>query len=236
MNLDHIATLREARKTYEPSPVHAAVLARLGGADGITVHIRSDRRHIKEGDAKIIKGIIELPLTIEMGLFDDILDFVVELRPEKVTLVPERGGELTTEGGLDVKSLFKNIKKYIEVLEKSGVRTGIFVDPQEEQIKASFDVGAYFVEINTTLYAYSFLKNDENSFKEALREIKLSSEISSSLGLHTHAGHALNYKNVLEVVKIPFIEELSIGHSIISRAVFIGLERAVREMKDLLNH
>jgi pyridoxine 5-phosphate synthase len=224
--------LREARKTYEPDPVHAAIFARLGGADGITVHIRSDRRHIKERDASLIKEIIELPLTVEMGFFDDILRFVKEdLKPAKVTLVPEREGEVTTEGGLDVVTNLEVTSKYIKELLDAGIAPGIFVDPVEKIVEASCKAGAVFIEINTTSYA---LAQEKQEKEEKLSIIKNCAEYGKEIGLAIHAGHALNLWNVTQIAQIPQIEEFSIGHSIVSRSIFVGFERAVREMKEAI--
>ncbi len=228
VNVDHVASLREARKEKEPDPAHAAVLAKIGGADGITVHLRKDRRHIKERDVKMIKEVVDLPLTVEMGLFEDILDFVLEVKPEKVTLVPERAGEVTTEGGMDLKpeNAQKEVEKFAKALHKQGIKVGAFIDADEKSTEIAKEIGLDFVEINTTQYA-----KNPHDFK-ILRKIEEVSKYASEKGLEVMAGHALSIANVSKIAQIIYIEELSIGFSIVARAVFIGFDRAVREMKD----
>lgn len=228
VNVDHIATLREARKTYEPSPLQAAFVARTAGADGITVHIRKDRRHIKEKDAVLIRELVPVPLTVEMGFFEDILNFVLELKPDKVTLVPERPEEVTTEGGIDLTKdeNLRNVKIFYEKLKDVGVKVGAFVDPVQDIVKLA--KGLDFVEINTTRYA--MFPDD----KRILEAVESSAKLASDLGLYVMAGHALNLNNVGRIAQILEISELSIGHSIVSRAVFVGFERAVSEMKETM--
>lgn len=230
VNVDHVATLREARKTYEPSPVQAAMIARIAGADGITVHIRKDRRHIKEKDAALIKELVPIPLTIEMGFFEDILDFVIELKPDKVTLVPERSEEITTEGGIDLtkEDSFKKVKTFSQKLKSVGVKTGAFLDPVFEVVKKSKEIELDFVEINTTKYAIE--PNNLSVFKSIVDAAKFAYD----LGLYVMGGHALNLTNVGKICQIPQISELSIGHSVVARAVFVGFERAVAEMKETI--
>lgn len=228
VNVDHVASLREARKAKEPDPVHAAVLAKLGGADGITVHLRKDRRHIKERDVRLMKEVVQLPLTVEMGLFDDILEFVLEVVPYKVTLVPERVEEVTTEGGMDLsdKNLRESVIKFSSVLKGKGVRVGVFIDPEKRMVDYALDCGLSFVEINTT--AYSRNPSDEDE----LRKIKEVARYAFEKGLEVMAGHALNIHNVSSIAQILEIDELSIGHSIVSRSIFLGFEKAVQEMKE----
>lgn len=230
VNVDHVATLREARKTYEPSPVQAAMLARLAGADGITVHIRNDRRHIKEKDATLIKESVPLPLTVEMGFFEDILDFVLELKPDKVTLVPEKQQEVTTEGGIDLteEENFKKVKDFSKKLRNAGIKVGTFIDPKLEIIRKAKELEVDFVEINTTQYAMN--PQDFSIFNS----IADSAKFAHDMGLYVMGGHALNLNNVGKICQIPEISELSIGHSIVARAVFVGFERAVAEMKETI--
>jgi len=229
VNVDHVATLREARKGVDPNPVHAAVLAKIGGADGITAHLRSDRRHIKEKDVKLLKEVIDLPLTVEMGLFDDILEFVLEVKPYKVTLVPERPGEITTEGGMNVRDNIDKIRFYVSKLKSAGIKAGVFIEPDNEVIDyACSECGVDFVEINTTQYSL-------NPYDERiLRKIRVSADYAQRKGLEVMAGHALNYQNVSKIAEIIEIDELSIGYSIVSRAVFVGFEKAVAEMKEII--
>lgn len=227
VNVDHIATLREARKTYEPSPVQAAMVAKLAGADGITVHIRKDRRHIKEKDAILIKELVPLPLTIEMGFFEDILNFVLELKPDKVTLVPEKQQEITTEGGIDLikEDNFKRVKDFSKKIKDAGIKVGTFVDPVLEIINKAKELEVDFVEINTTQYAMN---------PRAFKSVADSAKFAYDMGLYVMGGHALNLNNVGKICQILEISELSIGHSIVARAVFVGFERAVAEMKETI--
>lgn len=228
VNVDHVATLREARKTYEPSPVYAALIAKTAGADGVTVHIRKDRRHIKEEDAYLIKELVKLPLTVEMGFFDDILEFVLKLRPHKVTLVPERPGEVTTEGGVDLlkSENIDLVKRFSEKMKDLDIKVGVFIDPIPQIVDKA--VGLDFVELNTTKYA----ENPENV--AILESIRKAAKLAYDKGLYVMAGHALNLNNVGKISEILEISELSIGHSIVSRALFVGFERAVSEIKETM--
>ena len=230
VNVDHVATLREARKTTEPSPIYAAFVVKTAGADGVTVHLRQDRRHINEEDVKLIRQSVDLPLTVEMGLFDDILEFVIQVKPFKVTLVPEREGEVTTEGGMNLadEKNFERVKEFSAKLKNAGIRVGVFIDPLTEMIDFASDLSLDFVEINTT--EYSKRPWDE----KILKDIRTVADYGHRKGLEIMAGHALNIWNVQRIAAIPEIEEFSIGHSIISRAIFVGLERAVREMKETI--
>ncbi len=228
VNLDHIATIREARKTNEPDPVQAALLAELGGADGITVHLRGDRRHIKERDVELLKQVVKTRLNVEMAATDEMVDIALRIMPHQVTLVPERREEITTEGGLDIILQGEFIKPAISNLLAAGIEVSIFVDPDPDQVRACAKLGVGAIEINTGKYA------EGNDPETQLELISKTAKLASKIGLRVLAGHGLNYHNVLPVVRIKEIEELNIGHSIISRAVYVGLERAVREMKDLL--
>jgi len=231
VNIDHVATLRQARGGIEPDPVQAAVLCELAGCNGITVHLREDRRHINERDLKLLREIVQTKLNLEMAASDEILEIACELKPEQITLVPEKREELTTEGGLDVITCEKKIKKIVEKFSKYGI-ISIFVDPDIEQIKASAQTGAGSVELHTGAYANAATEEEHDI---RLRELEEAASIVNRLGLCLNAGHGLNYRNVVPVCRLPELEELNIGHSIISRAVMTGLDRAVREMIKLIN-
>ncbi len=228
VNLDHIATIREARKAQEPDPVQAALLAELGGADGITVHLRGDRRHIKERDVELLRRTVKTMLNVEMSATDEMVDIALRVLPNQVTLVPERREEITTEGGLDVVLQGEFIKPVITKLTAAEIAVSIFVDPEPEQIRACAKLGVSAVELNTAKYAEG--KDPEKELKILEKTAKL----ASKLGLRVLAGHGLNYWNVREIVAIDEIEELNIGHAIVSRAVYVGLREAVAEMKALL--
>ena len=229
VNVDHVATLREARKTVVPDPVHAAFVAELAGADGITVHLRMDRRHIKERDLRLLKETVKTRLNLEMAATDEMLAIALEVRPHQVTLVPERPGEVTTEGGLDVASNVDEVAKVVEKLKSAGIEVSIFVDPDTSQVRAAGETGAEAIEIHTGIYAAAEDKEAE------LERIFEAARVAKNLGLRVHAGHDLNYKNIYPVLKTPGLEEVNIGHAIIARAIFVGLERAVREMREILN-
>ncbi len=231
VNLDHIATVREARKIEEPDPVQAALLAELGGADGITVHLRGDRRHIKERDVELLKRTIKVPLNVEMAATEEMAEIIVGILPEQVTLVPERQGEITTEGGLDVVINEAYLKDYVNNLKASGIYVSIFLDPSKEQIKAAYRIGVNRIEINTS--RFSEAKREEDIINE-LKIIWEAARYAKKLEMKVFAGHGLNYRNVKYIKKVEEIEELNIGHSIIARAIFVGLERAVKEMRELI--
>lgn len=231
VNIDHIATLREARKSFEPDPLFAAQLAELSGADGITVHLRADRRHIQDRDVSLLKEIVKTKLNVEMASTNQMVEIMASIQPHQVTLVPEKPNEVTTEGGLDVILNEAQLRQTISRLNSHNIRVSIFVDPNLEQVKTCSKIGAQAIEINTNGYATS---KSEKSIKESLKLIEDCAKLGIKLNLEVLAGHALNYKNVNQIVKIGEISELNIGHSIISRAVFVGVERAVAEMKSLL--
>ncbi|NPA44512.1 MAG: pyridoxine 5'-phosphate synthase [Chlorobi bacterium] len=233
VNIDHIATLREARKINEPDPIYGAVLAELGGADGITVHLRSDRRHIQDRDIRLLSQTVKTKLNIEMAATKEMFKIACEVKPYSVTLVPERKDEVTTEGGLDVILHSSTIKPLIQDYHSHDILVSIFVDPDNDQIKACSKLGVDIIEINTGKYADE--ENEQRQMVE-LEKIKNASRIASKTGLRVAAGHGLNYRNVIPVAEIPAIEELNIGHSIIGMAVFSGLENAVREMKTLIKN
>ncbi|MCD6521440.1 pyridoxine 5'-phosphate synthase [Candidatus Calescamantes bacterium] len=230
VNIDHVATLREARKVSYPDPVQAAVICEQAGAHGIVAHLREDRRHVKERDIFLLKEIINIKFNLEMAPTQEIREIALKLKPDQVTLVPERRQELTTEGGLDVVSLKDFLKEYIKPFKDAGIIVSLFIDPETSQIEAAKETGAQSIEIHTGEYAN--LKGLER--EKELEKIIEMSEFAHKLGFHVHAGHGLNYWNVKPIAKIPVIEELNIGHSIISRAVYVGLERAVREMLQLI--
>ncbi|MCX6354951.1 MAG: pyridoxine 5'-phosphate synthase [Candidatus Aureabacteria bacterium] len=231
VNIDHVATVRQARRTVEPDPVAAAVLCELAGAHGITAHLREDRRHMQDRDLEILRRTVRTRLNLEMAVADEIVSFAERIRPDSVCLVPEKREEITTEGGLNVVGGEKAIRKCVERLRRAGIVVSIFVDPVEEQIRASGQCGADFIELHTGRYA------DAKSARERLSEMeKLASmgEFAHGMGLRVNAGHGLTYGNVRPVLRIPHLEELNIGHSIISRAILVGMERAVRDMLELL--
>jgi len=231
VNIDHIATLREARRHTVPEPVLAALLAEQAGAEGIVCHIRSDRRHIKERDLHLLKQTVKTKLNIEMAATDEMKHIARDIKPDVVSLVPEREEELTTEGGLDVRSNEAFLQDHIQDLKQEGIRVSIFVDPDEEQIGACQRAGVDLIEINTGKYAD--LKPGEKRDR-ALAEIQKAAEHGDGLGLEIHAGHGLDYFNVEPVAAIPEIKEFSIGFAIMARAAIVGIDRAVREMIALI--
>ena len=230
VNIDHIANVREARQTIEPDPVQFAFLAELGGADSITVHLREDRRHIVDRDVYLLKKTIKTKLNLEMAATDEMLDIAKKVMPDYVTLVPEKREEVTTEGGLDIKNNEKYISEFVKELKKSNIEVSAFIDPVKTQIECSKDLGFDCIELHTGTYAN--LKG-EDQFNE-LQKLTESTFLASDLGLLVNAGHGLNYQNVLKISSINNINELNIGHSIVSRALAIGLKESVREMKTLI--
>ncbi len=231
VNIDHIANVRQSRKTVEPDPVQFAFLAELGGADSITVHLREDRRHIQDRDIFLLKEIIKTKLNLEMAATEEMLKLAKKLLPDYVTLVPERREEITTEGGLDVKNNKKYLKDYVSSLKNSNIEVSAFIDPENEQISSSGEIGFDFIELHTGKYAN--LKGQEQYVE--LQKIIESTYYAIDLGLVVNAGHGLNYQNVHKIASINNINELNIGHSIIARALAVGLEKAVREMKTLIS-
>lgn len=230
VNIDHIATLRQARKTYEPDPVWSAVLAELGGADGITVHLREDRRHIQDRDLRLLRETVTVKLNLEMACEPGVLEIACATRPDQATLVPERREEVTTEGGLDVCSRQQAVTRAVERLRSAGIFVSLFLDPDSDQIEAGAATGADAVELHTGSYALARGAAQQDQLIKLIEAGKLVLERNMRL----HAGHGLNYQNVQPVAAISGMRELNIGHSIVSRAVLVGLERAVREMKQLL--
>ena len=230
VNIDHVATLREARKAKEPDPIAAAALAELAGADGIVVHLREDRRHIQDRDLRLLRETVRTKLDLEMAATEEMARIALEIKPDMVTLVPERRQELTTEGGLNVVSCREELEKIIELLRQGDILVSLFIDPDPTQIKGAHKISADLIEIHTGKYANSRGKERQTELHEIMEAAKL----ASKLGMGVNAGHGLDYTNVTAISQIPEIEELNIGHSIISRAVLVGLERAVREMKSLI--
>lgn len=231
INVDHVATLRQARRTIEPDPVVAAAIAELAGAEGIIVHLREDRRHIQNRDLYILKQTVKTKLNLEMAASQEMVGIANQTKPDMVTLVPEKREELTTEGGLDVSRGPSSLKKAITTLKKNGILVSLFINPDLADVKVSKDLGADFVEIHTGCYAEA---QNEAEEKKELSRIKKAVETAHRLKLRINAGHGLNYTNIKPLVAWPEIEEFSIGHSIIARAVMAGLEKAVREMLALI--
>ena len=231
VNVDHVATLRQARGIAIPDPVEAAVLAELAGAHGIVVHLREDRRHIQDRDVRVLREIVKTKLNLEMAATQEMVEAAVALRPEVATLVPEKRQELTTEGGLDVSGHAAQVEKAATTLRGAGIRVSAFIDPDIVQVKAAADAGANIVEIHTGLYADS---KDDISRGIELEKIAKAVVFASKAGLKVSAGHGLNYVNVKPVAALREVEEMSIGHSIIARAVMVGISAAVREMLALI--
>lgn len=227
INVDHIATIRQARGGVEPDPVLAAGICELAGAEGIVVHLREDRRHIQDRDVRLLRQTVKSKLNLEMANAPEIVDIALEIVPDMITLVPEKRKELTTEGGLDVISHAKKLTKTINRMRKAGIPVSLFIDPQADQVQAAIDVGATFVELHTGRYCEA--KGDEEQERE-FSLIEQMSELAYESGLRVNAGHGLDYRNTHPIAALPFIEELSIGHAVISRAVLVGLDQAVREM------
>ncbi len=231
VNIDHVATLRQARGGSEPEPVMAASLAILSGADGITIHLREDRRHINDRDLDLLRSFVPVELNLEMAATKEILGIAKKVRPDMVTLVPEKRQELTTEGGLDVMRGKKTVRNAVKVLHDSGIRVSLFIDPSEADVELSKETGTDMVEIHTGRYSDNKGEARERELTRVIKAVKKALDV----GLLANAGHGLNYYNVSRVAEIEGLRGLYIGHSIISRAVLVGLERAVREMKDLIN-
>lgn len=231
VNIDHVATVRQARRGREPDPVWAAIEAQLGGADGITVHLREDRRHIQERDVRLLREIVAVRLNLEMSLAEDIVRFACDIRPDEATLVPERRQELTTEGGLDVAGHEKRVQEVVTQLQQRGILVSLFIEPDVRQIECARLVGVQAVEFHTGRYANAHTPQERQQELEALWQ---AARRAHEAGLHVHMGHGLNYENVCAIAAIPHVEELNIGHSIVARAIFVGMRQAVREMKELI--
>jgi len=231
INIDHIATLRQARGTSYPDPVQAAMLVEQAGADGLTLHLREDRRHIQDRDVKLIKQILNIPMNLEMALTEEMLNIAIRIKPENCCLVPERREELTTEGGLDADGQYEQLRDGCQRLADAGICVSLFIDPEQQQLEAAARINVPVVEIHTGSYANAVTKQDKNN--EYLRIVR-AVELGSELELQVNAGHGLNYQNVKPVAALSAIRELNIGHAIIARSVFTGLDEAVREMKRLM--
>lgn len=238
VNIDHIATIRQARRTYEPDPVWGAVEAHLGGADGITVHLREDRRHIQDADVRRLRETTQIKLNLEMAATDEMVGIACALKPEMAMLVPEGRHEVTTEGGLDILAQESRLTDVISRLADAGITTSVFIDVEPAQIEAAARIGARVCEVHTGPYAHAFHARGRDAEAPAvlaeLDKIRQAGEAIRKLGMRFNAGHALNYYNVQPVAKLAGIRELHIGHAIVSRAVFVGLREAVREMKALM--
>lgn len=231
VNIDHVATVRQARRTNEPDPVWAAAEAQLGGADGITFHLREDRRHINDRDAELLKQTVTCKLNMEMSIAAGIVKIAERLQPDQCTLVPERREELTTEGGLDVVRLARRIRPVVDRLRRRGCEVSAFIEPLAEQIEASADVGCHAVELWTGGYAHA---RGDRARRAALKQLAEAIEVGHARGLIVHGGHGLTYDNVRPVAALTGFSEFNIGHSIVARAVFVGLREAVRQMKALV--
>jgi pyridoxine 5-phosphate synthase len=238
VNIDHVATLRQARRTYEPDPLWAAVEAHLGGADGITVHLREDRRHIQDHDVRRLRELVNIKLNLEMAATDEMVEIARSLKPEMAMLVPEGREEITTEGGLDVAGQEVRLKSVVAKLADAGIVTSVFIDALPEQVDAAARIGAKVCEIHTGPYAHAFHAKGRDRESSAvvaeLTKIRDAGAAVRALGMRFNAGHALNYFNVQPVAALPGVGELHIGHAIVSRSLFVGLREAVRQMKALI--
>ncbi|MBY0587403.1 pyridoxine 5'-phosphate synthase [bacterium] len=233
VNIDHVATIRQARRGNEPDPVWAAVQAELAGADGITLHLREDRRHIQDRDARILRQTVQTKYNLEMAATPEMVALAIELQADQVTLVPERREEITTEGGLDVAGALKRMQEVTHQLCRAGIEVSMFIDADPKQVVASKECGAQGVELHTGPYAHAFARREEEVQAELIKLVE-AGRFAREYGMKLHAGHGLNYQNVQPVARIEEMGELNIGHSIISRAVFVGIGDAVREMKRLI--
>ncbi len=234
VNIDHVATVRNARRTFEPDPVYAAILAQMAGADQITMHVREDRRHVNEEDLRRILETVHIPVNLEMAPTEEMRNIALTYKPNRVTLVPERREEITTEGGLDVVSLKEYLIDYLKPIKETGIEISLFIDPDPEQIKASSEVGADAVELHTGPYAEAWNSFNWKQVELELNKLKQAAKFAKSLGLRVYAGHGLTYHNVKPITQIKEIEELNIGHSIVANAVIFGFREAVGKMIELL--
>ena len=232
VNIDHVATVREARKTNEPDPVWAATLAELGGADGITLHLREDRRHIQDRDVRIMIETVAVPTNLELACADEVLAIACDARPTQATLVPERREEVTTEGGLDVAAQLARVTGAVERLQQAGIAVSLFLDPDQRQIEAGVETGAEAIELHTGMYAHASARGPAEAELELLCR---SAKLIRGAGLKLNSGHGLTYRNVRPISEIEGMHELNIGHSIIARSIMVGLEQAVRDMKRLID-
>ena len=233
VNVDFVAVIRQQRKTDEPDPVFAAGIIEMAGAHGITAHLREDRRHIQDRDIRLLREVVRLPFNLEMAAADEILRIASEILPDQVTLVPEKREEVTTEGGLDVFSARGKIASALGLLRDRGIKTSLFIDPDIRQIEASKEIGSHCVELHTGKYANTQRPEERRT---RLDEIRRGAEYAAEIGLEVHAGHGLTYRNIAPLARIGEIEGFYIGHSIMARAVYVGLDRAVRDMVHLINN
>lgn len=228
VNIDHVATVRQARRSDTPDPVFAAGICELAGANGITVHLREDRRHIQDRDVRVLKETVKTLLNVEVALTDEMLAIALATRPDQVCIVPERREELTTEGGLDTASCLDKLKAEVPKLKEAGIEVSLFVDPMPEPIEDAARCGADYIELHTGAYA-----NARGAAREAeLKRLQTAATYAHEMGLRVNAGHGLDYENVLPIAQLPYLEELNIGYAIVGRAVYVGLDQAVREMQD----
>ncbi|MGL4512048.1 MAG: pyridoxine 5'-phosphate synthase [Lacipirellulaceae bacterium] len=231
VNIDHVATVRQARRALEPDPVWAAALAELAGADGITVHLREDRRHIQDRDVEVLLRSVAVPVNLECACADEVLGIACRSKPHQVTLVPERREEVTTEGGLDVAGGFDRVRSAVDRLHREGIRVSLFIDADPQQLSAAASLGVNGVELHTGPYAHAFAAGDATA---ELARLASSGKQAVDAGMQLHAGHGLNYRNIGAVAALANMAELNIGHSIVARALFVGFDAAVREMKRLI--
>jgi pyridoxine 5-phosphate synthase len=231
VNIDHVATVRQARRTYEPDPVWASAEAELGGADQITVHLREDRRHIQERDVEILVKTVQTRVNLELAVASDVVKIALKYKPACACLVPERREEVTTEGGLDVAGSLSKVKETVKKLSSAGILVSLFIDAEAKQIEAAAKSGAPYIEIHTGTYANA---RKETDVERTLGQVRAGAKLAQSLGLRVNAGHGLNYRNVIPIAQIPGMEELNIGHAIVARGIFTGLRAAVKEMKDVI--
>ena len=231
VNIDHVATLRNARGGVEPNVLECAKLCIANGGDSITTHLREDRRHVKDDDVKLIREELKTKLNLEMAMTDEMQEIALKVKPDAVCIVPEKRQELTTEGGLDIYGQLERGKKFVKPLVEAGIEVSLFIDPYENQVRAAYETGAQFIELHTGQYSNSFgTEKEEKTFSD----LKNATELAHSLGLKVNAGHGLNYENVHRMHEIDGLYELNIGHSIIARALYVGLPQAVKEMKGLI--
>ena len=238
VNIDHVATIREARRALEPDPIAAAHIAELAGAHGITVHLRGDRRHIKDRDVRLLRQVVTTRLNLEMAATDEMTKIALDIRPDQATLVPESPAEITTQGGLDVALNVPALKKTVSALTGGGIDVSLFIDPVDDAVKRSVDTGARMIEFNTAAYSEAVpkgLNEASAAFQRELERIQQASRLAETLGLTVLAGHGLTYRNVRPISDVPQIVELNIGHNIVSRAVLVGMHRAVRDMLKAMN-
>jgi pyridoxine 5-phosphate synthase len=235
VNIDHVATVREARKTNEPDPVWAATLAELGGADAITIHLREDRRHIQDRDLRVLKESVAVPINLELACANEVLTIACDTTPYQATLVPERREEVTTEGGLDVVGSRSKVADAVRRLQDAGIIVSLFLDPDVAQIEAGAELGVDAIELHTGAYAQASLRHNAEQTKSALETLTAAGSQIRSAGITVNAGHGLTYRNVKPIAAIADMHELNIGHSIIARAIMVGLEQAVRDMKRLIS-